>query len=459
MQRGVARFGVLIGVVLALVCAVSAPAASTHDRMVIKIGALVDDGAPPATSPLFKKAVELAALQMNEALKHRGARVEFEVIHGDTNSAGPTARALAIQMINEQGVVGLLAASSGEAVAVNRLNYDPASPVVNKVPVTCFMCSNGNINNPAFVDAVDPVNQATYRDVENWLFRAFYNGNYEAAALTQITIAAAGGDRNGDGVFKVGILSDAGHMALALAIGPKIPVFYSGASTTQIKSMTAPATLDTLTADWATVVAGNPDVVMMTMMPAQAYEGLKAYRLAGYTIPIVSNNSFRREYTLAALEAFQPGIANGLEGSSVMLVDSSVSGELFYNAFKAYTGQGPELTASGAYDGTVALMLAALTAAGDLHRPSVVTPAAVRQGLTEINNLDALKIRPSVHDYSKAAQLIRHGWPINFEGAYNPEDWNAVGDIFPPLVHWKVENGQFVEYEQYQCNPQHPNCQ
>ena len=59
----------------------------------------------------------------------------------------------------------------------------------------------------------------------------------------------------------------------------------------------------------------------------------------------------------------------------------------------------------------------------------------------------------------KAAQLIQDGWPINYEGAYNPDDWNAVGDIFPPLVHWKVESGQFVEYEQFQCNPQHPLCQ
>lgn len=451
MHRGVARFGVLLGVMLVLVCAVSAPAASTHERMVIKIGALVDDGAPPSTSPLFKKAVELAALQMNAALKHRGSRIEFQVVHGDTNSSGPTAQALAIQMINNDGVVGLLAASSGEATAVNKLNYDLVGQVVNKVPVTCFMCSNGNINNPGYGDT-------SFSDPENWLFRAFYNGNYEAAALTQITFAASGGDRNGDGVFKVGILSDGGHKALALAIGPKIPVFYSGASVTEIRDMTAPATADTMAADWAAVVAGNPDVVMMTMMPAQAYEGLKAYRLAGYTIPIVSNNSFRREYTLASLEAFQPGIANGLEGSSVMLADSSISGEMFVNAFKAYTGQGPELTCSGAYDGTIALMLAALAAAGDPHHPSEVTPAAVRDALTQINDPHGIKIRPTEWHYKLAALAAKFGLPINFEGAYDPENWNEVGDIFPPLVHWKVENGKFVEYEQYQCNPDHPNC-
>ena len=37
-------------------------------------------------------------------------------------------------------------------------------------------------------------------------------------------------------------------------------------------------------------------------------------------------------------------------------------------------------------------------------------------------------------------------------------DWDAAGDMFPPLVHWKVENQQFVEYELYRCSPQQPLC-
>jgi hypothetical protein len=30
--------------------------------------------------------------------------------------------------------------------------------------------------------------------------------------------------------------------------------------------------------------------------------------------------------------------------------------------------------------------------------------------------------------------------------------------MFPPLVHWKIENGQFVEYELYACSRDQPNC-
>ena len=50
------------------------------------------------------------------------------------------------------------------------------------------------------------------------------------------------------------------------------------------------------------------------------------------------------------------------------------------------------------------------------------------------------------------------GEPINYEGAYHAIDWDARGDMFPPLVHWKIENGQFVEYELYACSRDQPNC-
>ena len=53
---------------------------------------------------------------------------------------------------------------------------------------------------------------------------------------------------------------------------------------------------------------------------------------------------------------------------------------------------------------------------------------------------------------------IRRGRAINYEGAFNSDDWNSVGDIFPPLVHWKVANQQFTELEYFQCDQAHPLC-
>ena len=64
----------------------------------------------------------------------------------------------------------------------------------------------------------------------------------------------------------------------------------------------------------------------------------------------------------------------------------------------------------------------------------------------------------TVEDFGTAIKLIAEGKPINYEGAYDADDWDAVGDMFPPLVHWKVENQQFVEYELYRCSPQQPLC-
>jgi hypothetical protein len=260
-------------------------------------------------------------------------------------------------------------------------------------------------------------------------------------------------NKKGDGPFKVGIFADGGHRSLATAIADALPKSSAGSST----EITYFTTLANLGADWGKVVNspnGKPDLVIVAMLPDAAAEAIKAYRQAGHTIFIQSNNSFRRNYILRQMGA----VANGLEGSSVQLVDKSESGEAFLSAFKAATGQSPEMTSSGAYDSAITLMLAAIVASGNVQKPHEVTAADIREGLTKINNPAGRKIRPRADDFRTAAQLVKQGKPINYEGAYNSDDWDAVGDIFPPLVHWKVENQQFVEYELYQCDPQHPLC-
>ena len=429
------------------VAGLATAATSGPEKMVIRIGALLDQTGG-STSPLYRAAVELAVSQMNHALATMDSRLAFEIVFGDTRSSPPLAQTEAIRLINQEGAKALVSASSGETVAVNKLNYDPASVAKEKVPITCFQCSSGFINNATVVEA-DPLTQAAERDLDNWLFRVFYIANYEAAVQVQIALK----NKKGDGAFKIGIFADGGHRSLATAITDTLPKFSSGSST----EITYFSTLANLGADWEKLVNspnGKPDLVIVAMLPEAAAAAIKAYRQAGHTIPIQSNNSFRRNYILQQMGT----IANGLEGSSVQLVDNSESGQAFLKAFKATTGQSPEMTSSGAYDSAVTLMLAAIVAVGDVQRPRDVTPADIRQGLTKINNPLGKKIRPTVEDFSTAARLMMQGELINYEGAYNSVDWDNVGDIFPPLVHWKVENQQFVEYELYQCDPQHPLC-
>jgi hypothetical protein len=64
----------------------------------------------------------------------------------------------------------------------------------------------------------------------------------------------------------------------------------------------------------------------------------------------------------------------------------------------------------------------------------------------------------AVEDFAAAIKAIANGKPVNYKGAYDSDDWDGAGDMFPPLVHWKVENEQFVEYELYRCSPQRPLC-
>ena len=452
MRCGLRRVPVLV--ICLLVCAVgidaggiSWAATPAPGKMVVRIGALLDQTGA-STSPLYRAAVELAASQMNQALAQAGSRLTLEFVYGDTKSSPQLAQSEAIRLINQEGVQALVCASSGETVVVNKLNYDAAGITKRKVPITCFQCSSGFINNPTVVEA-DPLTQAAERDLDNWLFRVFYVANYEAAVQVQMALK----NKKGSDPFKVGIFADGGHRSLATAIADTLPKSSAGSSV----EVTYFTTLANLGADWGKVVnspSGKPDLVIVAMLPDAAAQAIKTYRQAGYVIPIQSNNSFRRNYILQQMGA----IANGLKGSSVQLVDKGASGEAFLAAFKAATGQSPEMTSSGAYDSAVTLMLAAIVAAGNVQRPHEVTAAAIREGLTRINDPAGTKIRTTVKDFRAAAQLIGQRKPINYEGAYNSDDWDAVGDIFPPLVHWKVENSQFVEYELYQCDPQHPLC-
>jgi hypothetical protein len=432
----------------------------TAEPTIIRIGAVVDQTGG-STSPLYRAAVELAASQMNTALDRSGSRVKFEVIFGDSKSNPPFAQSEALRLINQAQVKALVTDSSGVTVAINRLNYDPATTAKQKVPITCFQCSSSFINDPNVTES-DPLTQAAERDADNWLFRVFYVAKYEAAVLAQIALSKTdGGKGNGDGKFKIGILADAGHRALATGIATILPSFYKDPASTEIVYMSA---LDKLGADWAKVLdtadeqTGNtdgvPDIVIVAMLPEAAAEAIKIYRQSGHAVPILSNNSFRRNYILKQIGA----AANGLEGSSVMLADNSRSGEAFLEAFQAATGQSPEMTSSGAYDSAVTLMLAALVAAGDAKHPRDVAPGDIRDGLAKINQSGGQKVRPTVEDFGTAIKLIAEGKPINYEGAYDADDWDAVGDMFPPLVHWKVENQQFVEYELYRCSPQQPLC-
>jgi hypothetical protein len=429
------------------------PALAQSANTTIRIGAVVDQTGG-STSPHYRAAIELAGRQMNEALAQAGSRVRFEISFGDSKSNPPFAQQEALRLINQNAVKALVADSSGVTVALNRLNYDPASQATGKVAITCFQCSSSFINDPEVTES-DPQVQAAERDADGWLFRVFYVAKFEAGALAQIALKRA---NKGNGPLKVGIFADGGHRALATDLAKALPAFHKGPLSIKTAYLSA---RDKIAAEWPKVIddkdeAGNtdgpPDIVIVAMLPDPAAAAIKAYREAGYPIPLLSNNSFRRDYQLKALGA----LANGVEGSSVTQADKGPSGQAFVAAFTAAIGETPEMTSSGAYDSAVTLMLAALAASGDGKRE--VTAEDIRAGLNKINDPKGRVVRPAVADFAAAAKAATNREPINYEGAFHAIDWDARGDMFPPLVHWKIENGRFVEYELYACSRDQPNC-
>lgn len=456
MRYSLARVGIVFVAAAVVGLGGTAAGLAAEPGKTVRIGALVDQTGA-STTPLFRNAVELAAKQMNEGLAKAASPFAVEVVFGDTKSAPPQAVSEALRLINDETVKALVSDNSGVTAAVNKLNYDPASKAAQKVPITCFQCSSSALNDPAAIDA-DAVTQAALRDTDNWLFRVFYDAKVEAAVIAQVALQKAGKEPGKP--VKIGIFADGGHKSVATLIPEKLPSFHSGPVSTEIIYM---STADKIGADWARVVDdrnettgqtdGTPDVVIVAMLPAGATEAIRTYRQGGYKIPILSNNSFRRDYILKQVGA----PADGLEGSSVTLADTTGSGAAFIEAFKAMTGQPPEVTSAGAYDAAATLMLAALQAIGG-GQMADVSPAAIREGLTKINDKAGAVVRPTVEGFAAAAQALRQGKPINYEGAYHSIDWDAVGNMYPPMVHWKVEGQKFVEYELYDCNPQTPLC-
>jgi len=170
---------------------------ASHRLTTINLGALVDIGGP-STSPHFQQAVELAAEQMNAALKHKNLR--FAWFYGDTKSSPALTRTEGIRLINDEDVLGLVLDSSGDTIAAGRLNHEMPAVTERKVAITCFQCSSAFINNPAATDP-DPVTQATLRDLENYIWRVFFRADFEAAVMVRVAMQQPNnGDGNGDGL-------------------------------------------------------------------------------------------------------------------------------------------------------------------------------------------------------------------------------------------------------------------
>jgi hypothetical protein len=431
---------------------------------VIRIGALVDDASPAKAN--FTAAALLAESQINRGLSE--ARVAYAVdviVKNYGGTTGFTQATRTIDLVNVDNIHGVVSDVSGVSgggggtVAVNRLNYEQPLRINHKIPVTCYQCSSAFFNDPTQPDQ-------GFADPENWLWRTFFNASFESATQVQLVFnRPAAGDFNGDGNTKIVVYYDAGH-ASAAATMPNLTDAIFGALPHSVERIqkVLPSTPDTRAAELAAVFDGHnnstglddgtPDAIYLAFLPANIPESLGDY--SGYAFspkpPATANNGGRRDFLLPSLLA---NGGEGLEGNSVLVVADSPSGQGFLSSYRAANANtNPELTGSYFYDAIAAQALAALIAG----ESGGLTPDNIRASFALFNQPNGTVVRASAKGFEAAAKLIKARKPINYDGASSPLDLSAVGEMYPDLVHWKIQGGVFTELESYQCDPDHANC-
>ena len=431
----------------------------------VRIAALIDQTGTSATLA-FSGTVKLAFKQMNEGLRASSqSAIQFRLLLRDTASRSELAVKKALEAVREGGARALITEISADTIAVNALNYDE-DPL--GVPVNCFACSSSFINNPTAVDA-DPRRQAAERDEQNYLHRLFMNSKFEAAVQMRVAMSRPNdGDANGDGTFKVALIAtdDPYGRGWESALRTKMQEMHPQNFAIEVMYVD-PKVNDTSynwNADLSKLVDrrnettgmddGESDTVFLALLPVGSAAATKAYREAGYTVPLQATTAFRRLHILRSLGA----AADGVEGGSPEAA-AGESGLAFQAAFKAEYGEDPEMLSSGAYDCAVTHMLAALVAIGTGDDPAAATPDAIRESLDRINDPAGMLVGVGPAEFARAANHIKAGGTINYRGATGDTTFDQYGNTFPVMVHYKAAGRQFKEEARYSCTDANPLCQ
>jgi hypothetical protein len=413
-----------------------------------KIGVLVDASSPAAAS--FTAAARLAESQLNQALQQSSAKYQLAVI---VAPYGPgQEQDVAIDLINNQGVLGIVSDGSFVTAQVNRLNYELVPRVAHKFPVTCYQCSSPRINDFSDTDLGNS-------DIEGWLIRTYLNGAFEPAAQVQQVLSRPdGGDLDHDGYLKIVVYFDVDHFSQAFSVQAALDSLHAGAHAVEpvFKILpSSPATrAEEMTAIFDAAPDGHaPDAVFFYFREPNIVEAVGDYSaFAASPKPIATaSDEVRRNYLLPALLAAG---GEGLEGTSVLDVSDAPSGALFAGAF-AGTGQPREMTTSFLYDAVVSQALAI----GWANTFGSTDPAVVLGNFPNVSDPTGVLIRPQVSDFKLAVRRMKRELPINYDGAGSPFDFTyAIDEIYPDLVRWKIQGGQFVQLERYRCDPENPTC-
>jgi hypothetical protein len=428
----------------------------------LAIGTLIDRSGSNA-NPTWVSSADLAFKDMNAALKKTGHRnLQFEQAVGDSKSNAMVATTNAIELVKNRKALLLIGDNSLVDVAVNGLNYATDESKRLNVPVVCFACTSAAINNPTATDP-NPELQAGKQDAMGWNYRVSMITALQAPVMVQLHMARANnGDVNGDGVFKIATYATSEPFGQSLAKAIRDAAVKLHPTALAIEEVWLDSTVDPNSYDWSTDLGkltdnkneaggaadGVPDVIFNTVFLNFSIALTKAYAQNNHTIPVVAGDTFRRRTALDVLGA----AANGQEGTSPLVADTTPSGQTFAREFLDATGLTPSGYDPQAYDAVLISLLGALVASQPLADPAQVTPVQIRDALKKVNDPAGEVVRPGPDELAKAIGFIAAGKAINYEGASGACDFDANRNTLGKIVHWKVENRAFVDYEQYDCS-------
>jgi len=190
---------------------------------------------------------------------------------------------------------------------------------------------------------------------------------------------------------------------------------------------------ESYTAELRKALAGDPEALGAFSYPEHAKIYLKeAIEFFDYSSFFFCDGTKSQDIIAAIgaenLEGLK-GTAPGSTGGKAL--------ELFNDAYNAEFGELPPLPfITNAYDGMSVIGLAALVTS---KKGQALTAKNIRDNLRYVAGPPGEIILPG--EFKKAADLIKRGKDINYEGAAGAVDFDQNGDVVTPIEIWQYTNG------------------
>ena len=222
---------------------------------------------------------------------------------------------------------------------------------------------------------------------------------------------------------------------------------HGGTVTKTVQFPYAPSPTYDYATDLATASADSPDVIYLVPHPAVGITFLKAWTAAGtgkfagqwYLNEDLATSAIPTNVGVAAVEGVR-----GVKPAGNPTADATMVAA-FTAAYGTTSGDPTIPRVAETYD-AVYLMALAIAQAG-----TSTDVDAIRTALRAVANPPGTIVGPG--QFAQAIALIQAGQDINYEGASGPCDFDANGDVDPPMAEWQLASGQFTVLRTFTPSP------